>query len=94
MRNISIIIILFLLPYFSFSQSTMSLDEATDALRAQNFQLQISKKNTTIAENNTSRLNRGFLPNIALNGGSQYSFGNAHTRYNALPDIDINGAGY
>ena len=52
----------------AFSQATITLQAAIDSALQNNYDIQISKNNSKIAANNSSRGNAGMLPNVDING--------------------------
>jgi len=68
--------ILLLFSYASFSQTTLTKEQALQTLLENNFAIKLSKNDIKIAENNTSIYNSRYLPSVFLGAGANYSLMN------------------
>jgi outer membrane protein TolC len=74
--------------------NVLRLEEAVDIAINRNFDVQLARNQLRIAENNNAFGNAGFLPQINLNGGYDYSSDATKTVFAnpELPDIEASGA--
>lgn len=89
-----LIILLYLLNSFNFSQESLSLEDAIKNTLLNNYQINIVKKDSEISDNNISFGNAGMLPTIDAQGGYRYSNPNKRIEFagNAQPPIERDGA--
>ena len=70
---------------FSFSsvnaQKTLTLDNAVNIALKNNFDIQVSRNDATIAQVNNTPGNAGMLPTAAINGSANYSLNDAFQKY-------------
>lgn len=83
-RNNFVILSLFLfLPFITFSQDILALDEAIAIGLENSFSIRIARNETQIAQNNNTLGNAGFLPQVGVNANHNSSYQN---RYNEFAD--------
>ena len=70
---------------FSFSsvnaQKTLTLDNAVNIALKNNFDIQVSRNDATIAQVNNTPGNAGMLPTAAINGSANYSLNDGFQKY-------------
>lgn len=81
-KLLPILLIPFLLPQISGAQKVYSLNDCISTGLERNFSILISKNNETVAKNNYTPGNAGFLPTIDLNGNENGSLNNTTTNLN------------
>jgi len=70
-RILNFLLLAFCLPLFG--QTPLTKEEALAITLEQNFGILMSKNNVEISKNNSSILNAGYLPNVAVGGGGNFS---------------------
>ena len=63
------------------SQENLSKEEALAIALEQNFGILISRNTTEIEKNNSSLLNSGYLPSVALSSGGNYTGSDAEIAF-------------
>ncbi len=88
MKRINYFFIFMLVSTRGFGQEVLTVEEAVDLVLENNYGIVISKNNTTIAANNASTYNSGYLPSVSGNAGGNYRLDNfSETTFNnELPD--------
>ncbi len=72
------------------AQSVWTIEEVLLAVKENNYDLKAARQNIATAEVLTSKYNRGYLPNLNLNGGVGYSLNGIKQVYNFnFPDLDL-----
>jgi outer membrane protein, adhesin transport system len=69
------------IPFSTFSQSTLSLDQIVDLALEQNYSLRIVRNNQQVAWNNLTRGNAGFLPSVDLRSTYSGNLNNVEQRF-------------
>jgi outer membrane protein len=77
------IILIFLLfgALFSNAQEILTLEQAVEKTLNNNLNIKVFRNSIVVAENNTNRGNAGMLPNVTLNGGTNYSNNNTKLEF-------------
>lgn len=73
--------VLFFITYNTYSQDVISLESLINQALQNNYQLQISKINTQIAENQNTAGNAGMLPTIGVNGQANWDIKTSESNY-------------
>lgn len=78
---------------FSNAQEILTLEQAVEKTLNNNLNIKVFRNSIVVAENNTNRGNAGMLPNVTLNGGTNYSNNNTKLEFagNIAP-VEQNGA--
>lgn len=81
-----------LLPASLLAQEQLSLEQAIRIGLQNNYDIQIANRQGAIAENNVTRGNAGFLPNIEARGSRTFSENNSRQSFQSGPDRTRDGA--
>jgi outer membrane protein TolC len=81
-----------LLPASLLAQEQLSLEQAIRIGLQNNYDIQIANRQETIAGNNVTRGNAGFLPNIEARGSRTFSENNSRQSFQSGPDRTRDGA--
>lgn len=75
------------------AQEILTLEQAVEKTLNNNLNIKVFRNNIAVAENNTNMGNAGMLPNVTLNGGTNYSNNNTKLEFagNIAP-VEQNGA--
>lgn len=76
-----------------FAQEVLTKEEAVTLALENNYGVKIAKNAVTVAENNISILNTGFLPTLTGNAGANYNLDNTEAEFSdGRPDAVLNDA--
>lgn len=84
--------VVLLFPHKLAAQEQLSLQDAIRIGLQNNYDIQIAGRQEAIAENNVTRGNAGFLPNVDARGGRTFSENNSRQSFQTGPDRTRNGA--
>ncbi|MCP2043591.1 TolC family protein [Pontibacter sp. HSC-36F09] len=84
--------VVLLFPNKLAAQEQLSLQDAIRIGLQNNYDIQIAGRQEAIAENNVTRGNAGFLPNVDARGGRTFSENNSRQQFQTGPDRTRNGA--
>lgn len=84
--------VVLLFPNKLAAQEQLSLQDAIRIGLQNNYDIQIAGRQEAIAENNVTRGNAGFLPNVEARGGRTFSENNSRQQFQTGPDRTRNGA--
>jgi outer membrane protein TolC len=87
-----IIILFFLFSISVFAQDVLTKEQAVAVALENNYGVKIAKNTVTVAENNTSILNTGFLPTVTGNAGATYNLDNTEAEFSNGNSAILNGA--
>ena len=93
--NIIVLALTFLISFNGISQQEVLTKEQAVALALDNnYGVKIAKNAVTVAENNTSILNTGFLPTVTGNAGATYNLDNSEVEFSdsSRPSAILSGA--
>jgi outer membrane protein TolC len=92
MKKISILLALLCATYSGFSQSALSLEKIIALALQSNYDVAIATNNISSANNNATKAQAGYLPNLNLNSGLNYSRNNTNLTFGGVvPDIEKDG---
>ncbi len=75
------------------AQEVLTKDQAVSKALENNYGVKIAKNAVSVAENNTSILNTGFLPTLTGSAGANYNLDNTEAEFSdGSPDAVLNGA--
>ncbi len=74
------------------AQEVLTKDEAVALALEHNYGVKIAKNAVTVAENNTSILNTGFLPTVTGNAGATYNINNTEAEFSDGTSTILDGA--
>jgi outer membrane protein len=92
MKNLKIILLLYVFPLQIVAQEKLSLSDAIQMALKSNLQISISKNNTIISKQNNTYGNAGFLPSITLNASGNRSSNNTKQEFNSGASVNRDGA--
>jgi len=75
--------LLLLLPFVASAQDTLTLGNAVKGTLENNFSIRMASNDASIAKNNNSFGNAGFLPTLNANGSTSNSLSNLHQSYSS-----------
>lgn len=76
-----------------YAQNVLSLEQIIAAALQNNYDVAIAINNTNVATNNATKAQAGYLPNVNLNSGLNYSVNNTKLTFaGGFPDSEIAGA--
>ena len=75
------------------AQDSLNLSQLISKALEQNFDIAIAKNESSIAKNNATKGQAGYLPTVNLNGNANYSNNNTKLTFaGGLPDVEVDGA--
>jgi outer membrane protein TolC len=74
------------------AQNVLTKEEAVSKALENNYGVQIAKNDVTVAENNASILNSGYLPTVTGNAGATYNLDNTEAEFSNGNVTVLNGA--
>lgn len=91
-NSILIFTFVFFTPLISFSQDTLTVEDAIKTALENNFSIQIVRNDVLIAKNNNNIANAGFLPQLSASGSQDNSISNTQQKFFDGRERNISGA--
>jgi hypothetical protein len=92
MKNLKILLLLFIFPMQIIAQEKLSLSDAIQLALKSNLQISIAKNNTVISKQNNTYGNAGFLPTITANASGSRSSNNTKQEFLTGTSVNRKGA--
>jgi len=92
MKNLKILLLLFVFPMQIIAQEKLSLSDAIQLALKSNLQISIAKNTTIVSKQNNTYGNAGFLPTVTLNGSGSRSSNNTKQEFLTGTSVNRKGA--